>query len=137
MGRFGDVHERDPRAHDGILVVEDDADIRELISLILLTEGYPVRGVANGAEALRRLEGGERPCLILLDLMMPVMDGWRFMEEARRKDVLRSPVVVLSAARNAPAEAEKLGAQDCLVKPLEVDDVLRVAADWCARVSSG
>src|SRR5690349_17497986 len=86
--------------HRPVLIVEDDADLREMMAQLLTLEGFSVETASNGREALRYLESGDggRPNLILLDLMMPVMDGWEF----RRRQLadMRSaeiPVVVLSA----------------------------------------
>jgi len=83
-----------------VLIVEDDADLREMMAQLLMLEGFSVETAANGREALRYLESGDgaRPHLILLDLMMPVMDGWEFrrrqLADARSAGI---PVVVLSA----------------------------------------
>lgn len=80
-----------------ILVVDDDDDIREMVRLILESRGYAVTAAANGAEALAQLRGGERPRLILLDLMMPAMNGWQFLEErARDDDLARIPVLAIT-----------------------------------------
>src|SRR5579862_4602951 len=65
----------------GILIVDDDPDIRDSLKEVLEDEGYEVNGVANGREALDYLRKSPRPCVILLDLMMPVMDGWQFRRE--------------------------------------------------------
>ena len=83
----------------GILVVDDDEDIRETVEEVLRAEGYKTKGVSNGEEARRVLErGGERPELILLDLMMPVMDGWDFLYWLDESAELRHiPVAIMSA----------------------------------------
>jgi CheY-like chemotaxis protein len=73
------------KTHD-VLVVEDDQELREAVGSILQEEGCSVRSASNGAEALTLLHGQERPCIILLDLMMPVMNGWQFLEQ-RKSDV--------------------------------------------------
>jgi CheY-like chemotaxis protein len=81
-----------------ILVIEDDKDIRETLVQVLEVEGYPVHSAANGAEAILALEKIPGPCLILLDLMMPTMNGWQFLEKQRQDAVFASlPVVVISA----------------------------------------
>ena len=81
-----------------ILVVDDDADLRETLQLLLDDSGYGVTAVASGQEALDRLKAGDRPSLILLDLMMPELDGFGFIEELRGKEEWRKiPVVVLTA----------------------------------------
>lgn len=110
-----------------ILVVEDDAAIRDLVSEVLRDDGYEVSEAANGAEALAYV-GGHRPDLIVLDLMMPVMDGWAFVEECRRTNKCTEvPIVVTSASHDLPKTAERLrsyGVRTCLAKPFDVDGLL-------------
>jgi two-component system, chemotaxis family, chemotaxis protein CheY len=110
-----------------ILVVEDDAAIRGLVTEVLRDDGYEVREAANGVEALAALEGHE-PDLIVLDLMMPVMDGWAFVEECRRRSRCAGvPIVVTSASHDLPKTAERLssyGVRTCLAKPFDVDGLL-------------
>jgi CheY-like chemotaxis protein len=102
-----------------ILVVDDDRDIRESIGTILSEEGYDVRMAANGLEALR-LMGDRTPDLLLLDLMMPVMDGWQVMRVLRAdKTLQRVPVVVLSAL-SAP------GCADYIQKPISLDKLIQL-----------
>jgi len=82
-----------------ILLVDDDADIREALAILLRDADHGVREAANGREALSLLEEGFRPSLIVLDLMMPVMNGWQFLEaRGQRRDLASIPVVVLTAA---------------------------------------
>jgi len=110
-----------------ILVVEDDAAIRALVSEVLRDDGYEVSEATNGAEALEFV-GGHRPDLIVLDLMMPVMDGWTFVEECRRQARCREvPIVVTSASHDLPKTADQLrsyGVRTCLAKPFDVDGLL-------------
>jgi CheY-like chemotaxis protein len=81
-----------------ILIVEDDPDIRESLQIVLETEGYHARTAANGKEGMAALELIDQPCLVLLDLMMPVMNGWEFLAVQRQNDRLsKVPVVVVSA----------------------------------------
>lgn len=111
--------------HD-ILVVDDDRDIRETLAEILLHEGYHVELAENGARALELIRRGPSPALVLLDLMMPVMSGWEFLELAEQDEHLAQiPVVVVSAmpAPLAPAEARG-GVKACLHKPLKLDQLL-------------
>lgn len=108
----------------GILVIEDDLDIREALLAVLADEGYKVIGVANGREALQHLERGQ-PALILLDLMMPVMDGWQFREAQQRDKRLREiPVVVISADSEARQKLGVMGDVGFLRKPIELDLLL-------------
>ncbi len=89
------------REQHPVLVVEDEPDIRDLMVAILESEGYTVRAAADGAEALAQLQLGNPPCVILLDLMMPVMDGWTFCREKQKFPELAAiPVVVVSAVSN-------------------------------------
>ena len=104
-----------------VLVVDDDPDILEALSEILEAEGYDVQRARNGREALQRLEQG-LPDLVLLDLMMPVMDGWEF---ARSLDPgARPPIIVLSADRNVSVKAKEIGALGWLAKPFELTELL-------------
>ncbi len=111
-----------------LLVVEDDASIREMIEMILASEGYDVVTARDGAEALAMLSR-ERPDLILLDMKMPRMDGWEF---ARHYAVLpdpKPPIVVITAAQDTARRAAEIGANGYLAKPFGIDDLLRVIAD--------
>ena len=112
-----------------VLVVEDDPDMRDLERAVLELGGYSVTLAGNGAEALRHLEHS-RPDGIILDLMMPVMDGLTFLAERRRRQLAESvPVLCVSAAgREMTAHALRLGANECLSKPTDVDAL-------CERVS--
>jgi CheY-like chemotaxis protein len=113
-----------------VLVVDDDQDIRETIALILESAGYNVDAAPNGAEALSVLRGGSsRPCIVLLDLMMPVMDGGQFRREQQRDPSLADiPVVVLSGDGRVETKAAELGVDAYLRKPIGIDDLLDVVA---------
>ena len=107
-----------------VLVVDDDPDILEALSEILEAEGFEIRRARNGKEALERLEP-EPPQLILLDLMMPVMDGWEFAQRMRQKpNAAKIPLIVLSADRNVGSKATDIGAVGHLAKPFELNDLL-------------
>lgn len=110
-----------------ILVVDDDPDILEALSEILEAEGFEIRRARNGKEALERLEP-DPPQLILLDLMMPVMDGWEFAQRMRQKPpaVSNIPLIVLSADRNVGPKAQDIGAVGHLAKPFELNDLLEM-----------
>ena len=108
-----------------ILLVEDDFDMRDALIPILEYEGHRVVGAANGREALERLRTGPKPSLILLDLMMPVMNGAEFRAEQLRDPALASiPVVVVSADPAARSKAKVMGAVACVEKPLDIDKLL-------------
>ncbi len=110
-----------------ILVVDDDPDILEALSEILEAEGFEIRRARNGKEALERLEP-DPPQLILLDLMMPVMDGWEFAQRMKQKPTAISsiPLIVLSADRNVGNKATDIGAVGYLAKPFELNDLLEM-----------
>jgi CheY-like chemotaxis protein len=119
-----------------ILVVDDDQDMRTSLTEILGEEGYRVTGVRNGREALDYLKHGTRPSLILLDMMMPDMDGWRFRKEQQKLpgDVASIPIVIVSAHSSVRDAALVLGAADYLRKPLRVDSLLEIAERYCRAV---
>lgn len=119
-----------------ILLVEDDDDIRDAVAELLRDEGYEVHEVENGAEALAYLHQAERePSLILLDLMMPVLDGWQVIDRLRGQDrLLALPVVVMSAAspRTAPADVAAF-----VRKPIDLDLLLGLVQRYCRRPVDG
>ncbi|WP_437678663.1 response regulator [Sorangium sp. So ce131] len=115
-----------------ILIVEDDLDIRSILSQLLLLEGYDVEEAADGAEALSMLRRRMPPALILLDLMMPVMDGWQLRAELQRDPALADiPVVIVSADVRAEREAPRLGVAGLLKKPLQVEPLLELVHRIC------
>jgi CheY-like chemotaxis protein len=106
-----------------ILIVDDDTDVREVLGELLADEGYETRMCPNGRAALEMLRGGARPRLILLDLMMPVMDGWQFRAEQLRDATLCDiPVVVMTASRGV--DRNDLGGAEVLQKPVGLGDIL-------------
>jgi two-component system, chemotaxis family, chemotaxis protein CheY len=105
-----------------VLVVDDDASIRELLSTALADDGYEVVPASNGQDALSVCERW-RPDVIVLDLMMPVMDGWTFAKRLREKKH-QIPIVVLSAANDLMRHAASLGAADVVGKPFDLDQLL-------------
>lgn len=109
-----------------VLVVDDDPDILDAICDILEGEGYRVARARHGIEALERV-AEERPVLILLDLMMPVMDGLAFAQALRTRVDGQIPIVVISADGN-PKKALAVGAQGFLAKPFDIDVLLSEVA---------
>jgi CheY-like chemotaxis protein len=107
-----------------VLVVEDDEDVREAVATILADEGYAVVTACHGREALDVLANGAKPCLVLLDLMMPVMDGWEVLEAMQQHAAMANiPVIVLSASRDAGPPAPNV--RRYLKKPVGLDVLLR------------
>ena len=110
----------------GILVVDDEPSVRDVLTALLEDEGYLVRTASNGREALATLRTWQ-PALILLDLMMPGMDGLAFRTAQRGEGLhLQVPTVVLSAARDAQSQATQIGAVAVIPKPFDVDVLLTV-----------
>ncbi len=114
-----------------VLVVDDHEDIRNTLTVALDDEGYEVRAAANGQEALKVLDEWT-PCVILLDLMMPVMDGWAFRaEQLRRQDGHAAPVVILSAAGELEQHRAALSAAAVISKPFDIDRIMETVAAVC------
>ncbi len=112
-----------------ILVVDDDPSILEVVADILRDSNYHVETATNGAEALEKVVAAP-PDAVMLDLMMPVMDGWTFVARCRGSAVCAHvPIAVMSAAREAPKMAEQLGAQACITKPFEIATLLRTVEE--------
>ena len=106
-----------------MLVVDDDPDILQTLGLCLSSEGYRVLMAANGKEALDILER-EHPSVILLDLMMPVMDGWQFVAELDHRGQRDVPLLILSADRSVQGHAQQLRASGHLAKPFDLEELL-------------
>ncbi len=115
-----------------ILVVEDDFDCLEAIVDALDFDGYRTISAANGEEALSRLEAGATPALILLDLMMPVMDGVEFLVERRRRQLAPGvKVLLVSGERDLALRADTLGADGFIQKPVELESLLATVREFC------
>jgi CheY-like chemotaxis protein len=122
----------DPIADAEVLVVEDHALSRESLIDILEAEGYRVVSAVNGQEALDLLRRGLRPCVILLDLAMPVMDGAAFCKEQQREPALAAiPVVVMTGVQDSPQQAFEIAAGHYFLKPYSVQDLLDTIARYC------
>jgi len=118
------------KTDDTVLVVDDDQDIREALCDLLVDAGYRADSAANGKEALVYLATREAPCVILLDLMMPVMDGWEFRRRQQGDPRLcKIPVVVITASGKLGADS--IDAERVLPKPLQIDHVLEAIHHYC------
>jgi two-component system chemotaxis response regulator CheY len=108
-----------------VLVVDDDESISEFVTWVLSDEGHEVSAASNGEVALHLLEG-YHPDVILLDMRMPVMDGWKFAEMYRSGRNSPAPIVVLTAAQDAAQRADEIGADAYLGKPFDLEELLSV-----------
>jgi CheY-like chemotaxis protein len=117
-----------------ILIIDDDVDILSSVIQILRTEGYAAAGAENGLDAMRLLHAGPKPCLILLDLMMPVMNGWQFCAKKEQDPAIAEiPVVVISGDGGIDRKAASVGAAGYLKKPIELDVLLETVAHYCTQ----
>ena len=107
-----------------ILIVDDDESIRQIVRICLTDEGYEVSEAPNGQVALSALTDFT-PSLILLDLRMPVMDGWEFARRYEKMPGPRAPIVAFVAALNAEQDCADLDAAGILAKPFDLDDLLK------------
>ena len=116
-----------------VLIVDDDPGVHQMLTDVLSDEGYDVVAALNGREGLDRLHE-RKPDVILLDLMMPVMDGWRFREEMRRIEGAGTiPVVVLSATHSIVDAAKQIQADGYIAKPFDLDQLLAKLADYAGQ----
>ena len=111
-----------------ILVVEDEADLREMLCEALEMNGYAVVGAVEGRAALEALKGIEHLCVVLLDLFMPGMNGWDFFKELRARTAFADVPVVIhtSAPSEAPTEATRV-----VTKPVELTQLLSIVREYC------
>lgn len=115
-----------------VLVVEDDPELLLSLSEVIESEGYGVACARHGLEALGRLRGGVHPSVILLDLMMPIMNGWQFRYEQRQdSDLAKIPVVVVSAKSDSQQHAAWLEADGYISKPIDLDLLFDMLARYC------
>lgn len=116
-----------------VMIIEDDNDIRILLKQILENEGYAVSDACNGREALDLLRVSDPlPSLILLDLTMPVMDGYEFRREQNNDQKLAAiPVVVMTADGHVDVKAAKVGAVNALKKPFDLEVVVKTTRNHC------
>jgi CheY-like chemotaxis protein len=123
----------EPACDRRVLIVEDDRDVRDSLLEVLEDNEYRPVAAANGQEALEQLRQMScPPCLILLDVMMPVMDGWQFRAEQRDDPSLSAiPVVVISAHASAAEAAQKMSAAGFLKKPVRLESLLQTVERYC------
>lgn len=114
-----------------ILIIEDDEYIRDSLAELLETEGYTVNVAFNGEEGMNALRTQGKPSLILLDLMMPIKDGFQFREEQLQDPSFSQiPVVIMSAHGNIKENRERTGALAYLKKPIDIDEVLKTVEKY-------
>jgi CheY-like chemotaxis protein len=111
-----------------VLVVEDDEGIRETMQVLLEIEGYSVVTAADGQQGLDALSRMPRPGLILLDLMMPVMNGWEFAEALSHTEYANAPVVIVTAYGE---QGVNLKCDGIIRKPIDVNTLLKTVEKWC------
>ena len=123
----------DPTTSATVLVVDDDPVVCEMLTMMLEIGGYRAHSATNGREAINQLrQAGQAPCLILLDLMMPVMNGWDFKASQQQDPRLATiPVVVISADRSIEHKAASIHADGYLPKPIDLDNLLDTVGQYC------
>jgi CheY-like chemotaxis protein len=115
-----------------ILIVEDDDEIREILAEMLIERGFTVITARNGQEGLEAMRGAPALCVVLLDLMMPVMDGWQLRREMLADPALADiPVVVVSGAADVEDQSAVLKAARVLTKPVKWPMLLASVRDHC------
>jgi CheY-like chemotaxis protein len=112
-----------------VLIVDDDENIRDILKMTLELEGYEAVTAIHGQAGLEALRQMPEPCLVLLDLMMPVMDGWEFARIVEADSALKKiPIAVVTAFTD---KAEAIHAKQLLKKPIDLDSLLRVVKCYC------
>lgn len=120
------------RPNKSVLIVDDDFDVRDLLTFVLKNSGYQVIGVSNGQEALSHLRRSNPPAVILLDLMMPVMDAWEFRQLQQGDPALDAiPVVLLSATDEIIEHVKALQAAAFIRKPIDFGVLLETVGRYC------
>jgi CheY-like chemotaxis protein len=118
------------------LIVDDDPDMAETIRAVLDSEGYRSRWAANGVQALEEV-ASEMPAVILLDMLMPVMNGWDCARELRARYGRGVPIVVMTAAEHAESRRDEVGADEVLPKPFDLHDLLRIVGTYLPGPGAG
>lgn len=117
-----------------ILLVDDDPTIREFVSLVLEDEGYVVMAAPNGVDGLRRVQD-QTPSVIILDMHMPIMDGWEFASAYRATQPPHAPIIVMTAAPSAREAAAEVNANGVLPKPFDIDELIALVRHWTTQQS--
>lgn len=116
-----------------VLIVDDDPYILEFVEMVLADEGYQVITAGNGQQALDVVTRRQVD-LVLLDMRMPVMDGWEFAAALKEAN-LDPPIVVMTAAADAEKRRAEIDAEGCLAKPFELDDLIRTVRSFVAATA--
>jgi CheY-like chemotaxis protein len=117
----------------GVLIVEDDEGVRDALRSVLEDEGFQVSSAENGVRALELLRSGPLPCLMLLDLMMPVMNGFDLSEQLRGDPALAELPVVIITAAHAPVLPRAIRV---MRKPIRINELVAVVREYCGRSAS-
>jgi two-component system response regulator MprA len=116
-----------------VLVVDDHEDVRMALEALFVSQGLAVVSACEGEEALDRLRGGLRPCVIILDLMMPKLDGWQFRHAQLADPVLANiPVIAFSGHEALRDRASEMGITDVLSKPVDPGQLLGLVHRYCS-----
>ena len=118
-----------------VLVVDDDSAVRRMILLLLSSEGYETETATDGAEALALMRQ-RRPCLVLLDINMPLMDGWEFRKQQLEDPALADVPVVCITGIVHPEDVERILGVPCLRKPVDFPSLIRAVEKFCRRSAS-
>jgi len=130
------VTEREAASQACVLVVDDDAQVRQVIQWALEDEGFLVLGAANGREAMALVAGGA-PDLVVLDLTLPEMNGLEVAERVRALERRPVPILLITADGQAPAKAERVGAYTFLRKPFQIEDLLNAVRTGLRSLADG
>jgi CheY-like chemotaxis protein len=120
-----------------VLIVDDNADVRDSLQFVLRLAGYDVRTASNGVEGLVEMRRQPAPCAVLLDLHMPVMNGFEFREQQSKDAELAAiPVIIFSGHHDVAEAADRLGIEAYFQKPFEVDEILELIRRYSTRTTT-
>jgi CheY-like chemotaxis protein len=115
-----------------VLIVDDDPDMVETMEMVLAVDGVACRTAANGVEALEKV-AAQRPAVVLLDMLMPIMNGWDTAHELRERYGRTVPIIVVTASEHASRRATEADADGVLAKPFDIDELRRIVAHHLGR----